>query len=268
MTVIPVQSPPDVDAAGRETDQAADGTRVGDAKVIVVIQRKGGAGKSTITVNLAAVSGESKPAQAGFDAPVVAVGIDPQGSMEQWARRVPEDALPFDYVVTKGRLGEVPDLLQDPTVRRIWVDTPGFMDTDPEADADADPLGDGRAADAMREVLALADLAIVPITTEFLTRDPAEFTIEYILKPRKIPFLVVVNQWDSARDRTQEDLKRAQQWAKDRGYPLVSHAVRKYKIHANAAEDGLTVIQYAENGTSLRARQDFYKLALAIEQAL
>lgn len=239
------------------------------AKLIVVIQRKGGAGKSTLTVNLAAVSGESNPAEPDQDAPVVAAGIDPQGSLEQWARKVPEKKLPFDYVVTKGRLGEIPNLLADPIVRRGYVDTPGFIDTNPDAGPDDDPLGDGRAGDAMREVLEYADLALVPVVpVESMTWSPAEFTIENVLKPRGIPFLVVINNWDSGKDPRRVDLAEMQKWCTDRGYPYAPHPIRRYKIHAQAAEKGLTVIQYADNGTTLRAKTDFYQLALAVEAAL
>ncbi|MFE2352383.1 ParA family protein [Kitasatospora cineracea] len=255
--------------AARAAMLAAAG-REGSARVIVVIQRKGGSGKSTLTVNLAAVSGESHPApDPEGDAPVIALGIDPQGSMEQWARRVAAELLPFDYVVTKGRLGTLPELVRDPNVKRIWVDTPGFVDTDPDADSDADPLGDGRAADAMREALEHADLALVPITTEFLSKEPAEYTIEYVLKPRKIPFMVVINMWDAGADgKTHADLKKAEEWCIERGYPYAPRAVRKYKIHSNAAEKGETVIHYKEQGVGAKARNDIYSLALAVEQVL
>jgi chromosome partitioning protein len=239
------------------------------AKVVTLVQRKGGSGKSTVTVNLAAVAGENNPPESPEEnCPVVAGGIDAQGSMEEWSRRVPEDKLPFDYVVTKGRLGEIPKLVDDPTVERIYLDTPGFMDTNPDAALDADPLGTGPAAEAMKEVLELTDLALVPITPDFLTHSPAEFTIERVLKPRGVEFLVLINMWDSGSDRFHKDLEKLRDWCRARNYPYVKHAVRRYKLHAQAPEKGLTVIQYAESGTALRAREDFYKLALAIEQAL
>ncbi|MEU9428595.1 ParA family protein [Streptomyces sp. NPDC048342] len=245
----------------------------GRAKVVTKVQRKGGSGKSTLTVNLAAVSGQSNPPADQDDpncpCPVVAGGIDPQGSMEEWADRVPEKKLPFDYVVTKGKLGILPELIQDPVVERLYVDTPGFMETDPEADFDADPLGTGPAAAAMEEVLDLTDLALVPITPEWLTHSPAEFTIERVLKPRDVNFLVVINMWDSGSDRyPHPELQELRKWCTDRKYPFAQQAIRRYKIHSKAPRDGLTVIQYAESGTALRAREDFYKLALTVEQHL
>ncbi|WP_331723390.1 ParA family protein [Streptomyces atratus] len=243
------------------------------AKVVTLVQQKGGSGKSTLAVNLAAVSGQNNPPEKpDAPCPVVAAGIDRQGSLEDWSARVPEDRLPFDYVVTKGRIGEIPELVEDSAVTRIFVDTPGFMETDPDAPMDADPLGSGNTAKAMEEVLQHTDLALVPITPEWLTHRPAEFTIERVLKPRGVKFLVVINMWDAGNDREKDgvrpELEELRNWCRERGYPFAAQAIRRYKIHAKAPKEGLTVIQYPESGTSLRAREDFYKLALSVEQAL
>lgn len=242
------------------------------AKVVAIINRKGGVGKSTTAVNVAAVQAQSLSPRAGRpidpdeDSPVVACGIDPQGSLEDWAGRVAEENLPFDYMSTQGEPGQIAKLKADPNVVRIIVDSPGFMDTDPLAVRAADPLGHGAAADALRDMLDVTDLAVVPITPEWMSWSPTEYTIERVLKPRGIPFLVVVGLWDPRDGET--DLGRVQDWVDERGYPRAPDPIRKYKIHAHAAESGLVVTQYRESGTALRAREDFYKLALSIEQAL
>lgn len=235
------------------------------ARVYAVMGRKGGVGKTTIAVNLAAVVGQNHPAAGPDDpAPVVAVGIDPQGSLEAWADRVPEEGLPFDYASTRGRPGVLAELAKDPAVSRIFVDSPGFMDTDPEDEYGQDPLGRGTAADALRDMLGVADMAIVPITPDFLTHEPAEYTIERVLKPRKIPFIVVINLWDP-RDGSIE-LDEARKWCAERRYLVAPSPVRRYKVHAHAARRGTVVTQYQDSGTTLRAREDFFRLSLAIEQ--
>ncbi|NEW59591.1 hypothetical protein GV794_28795 [Nocardia cyriacigeorgica] len=40
--------------------------------------------------------------------------------------------------------------------------------------------------------------------------------------------------------------------------------VRRYKVHSRASLNGQVVTEYASSGTALRAREDFFKLALEL----
>jgi chromosome partitioning protein len=229
--------------------------------VIVLLNQKGGVGKSTIAVNLAAVTAEATNRNDDPDAssPVLALSVDPQGSAVWWASRMKE--LPFHITQAHDDLAGLRKLKTLPGIKHVFVDTPGWIDLGAD-DGSADPLGRGPAADVLRTVLEMADLVIVPIETEPLSFDPTARTINTVLRPRGIRHLVVINNWDP-RDG-EADLRQTRDFVKANGWPLANTVVRHYKLHSRASAEGQVVTEYPLNRVALQAREDFYKLALEL----
>lgn len=235
------------------------------ARITALVNRKGGVGKSTLTVNTAAVTahvlGQSPDGHPDF---VAAVSADPQGSTTWWSERVGED-LPFSFIQTRSRtdLEFFPKLKKSRKVKHAFIDTPGWMDLpDNEKRKAGDPFGDSAAADAMRAVLSVADDIIVPVEPEPLGFMPTRDTIEEVVKPLGKRYWVVINNWDPRDGET--DLAQTRAYVKAQGWNLAKTVVRHYKVHTRAALDGLVVTQYRKNRVAMEAREDFYKLSLEI----
>jgi chromosome partitioning protein len=235
------------------------------AFVIVVLNRKGGIGKSTITVNLAATTASvlepdgDNPDQL---APVAAVSIDPQGSSAWWAERVGDD-LPFVFAEAYDDLDSLARLRAATAVELVIVDTPGWTDPAARDKTAGDPLGTGVVADAIRAALDNADHIIVPIETEPLGWIPTQETIEQVVRPRGIPYTVVVSNWDP-RDGT-GDRDDTKAFVRNNGWPLAKTVIRHYKLHAKAALEGKVVTQYQKSRIAQECLQDFTNLALEMQ---
>ncbi|MFC4536917.1 ParA family protein [Sphaerisporangium dianthi] len=244
------------------------------AKVTTVLNQKGGVGKSTLAVNLAAVLAET----AHPDEKTVAVSIDPQGSATWWSdqvsrvfeelsktdpARAESRALPFDFIQAHddiAGLATMPDLAG---VGNIVVDTPGWIDLSGSGSS-ADPLGSGDDAKALRVVLDNTHDVLVPVEPEPLGFQPTWNTIEKVVKPRGLAFLVVINNWDPRDGRA--DLEQTEEFILQQGWPLSRTVIRHYKIHTRASAEGLVVTQYPKNRVAMEAREDFYRLALELGQ--
>ncbi|MCH9737042.1 MAG: ParA family protein [Actinomycetia bacterium] len=227
-------------------------------RVITLLNQKGGVGKSTATVNLAAISAErlSRDLDENADSPVAAVSIDPQGSSKWWAKRV--DDLPFYLVQAHDDpLEWLAQLNNLPGIAEVYVDTAGWFDLDP--DGGADGLGTGHSADVLRTVLDVTDEVLVPILTEPLSFDPTARTIQKLIEPRQLPYRVFINNHDGRDGKYW--LNETQKFVRGRGWPLAETVIRHYKVHTNASSAGLVVTQYKKTGKATIAASDFYNLA-------
>lgn len=204
-------------------------------RIVAIANQKGGVGKTTVTMNLAAVAAES-------GSRVLVVDVDPQRSAAFWADQAGE-GLPFDVAddTDPANLGQLRRLPYD----TVFVDTPGSL-------ADTSVL---------RTVLREADFAILPTEPAALAIRPLLETIKQVITPAGVDYRVLINKVDPRVPADAGDaaalLDRAQ-LKRFRAY------VREYKIHKTSPIDGAVVTQYPGDRSALRAAEDFQKIALEL----
>lgn len=204
-------------------------------RIVALVGQKGGVGKTTTTMNLAAVM--SKHSR------VLVVDVDPQQSTTWWATNAGE-SLPFDFAadVDPDNLVRLRELPYD----TIFVDTPGSLE-------------DTRVLSA---VLDAADFVVLPLNPEPLNTPAMIRTIRQHIEPRGIPYRVLLSKIDRRRAGQLEDWERLV----DDGLklPRFRQYIRLYAAHADAPLGGRVVTQYPDTRQNSNAIFDYTHVAMEL----
>ncbi|MBW4460764.1 MAG: ParA family protein [Nodosilinea sp. WJT8-NPBG4] len=203
--------------------------------VLAVFNGKGGVGKTTTAVNLAAVFAETRS--------VLLVDADPQGSALWWTSRSPVD-LGFE-VKAEINPARLKRLRQEHTHDLIVVDTPPAL---------------GSAT--LAAVIPSADYLLLPTPPAPMDLAVLITTVNEAVSPSGVSHRVLLTKVDS---RSVGEAIEAQNTLLELKIPACNAFIRAYKAHERAALEGLPVLKW-RGKNSQEARSDYCRVAEELQR--
>ena len=216
-------------------------------KIIVVLNGKGGVGKTTTAFNLAAIFAGDKQESDGIDRKVLLVDADPQASASWWSDRGEQKGQveqKFDITPAIN-----PQLLQN--LRTIKGYDLIVCDTPPHLDSDT-----------LQTLIDLADYIMLPTTLGPMDVDALITTITAKIAPRSVPYRVILTKVDPRRAN---EAVAVQTTLFKIGIPVFNTFIRSYLAHERAALDGVPITRY-KGKLSQEAASDDLRLVNELEQ--
>jgi chromosome partitioning protein len=203
-------------------------------KILIIFNGKGGVGKTTTAVNLAAIYSETQP--------VLLVDADTQASASWWVNRGSSTPT-FDVSqetdpTLLGKLKNIKDY------GLIVVDTPPAL-----------------SSDALAAVMPIADYLLLPTPPAPMDIAALVQTVRKTIAPAGIPHRVLLTKVDS---RSLGEALEAQNMLMELNIPACYAFVKSYKAHERAALEGVPITQW--NGRNAdEARADYIRVADEIQ---
>jgi chromosome partitioning protein len=183
------------------------------AKIIAVVNGKGGVGKTTTTVNLAAILAEKDS--------VLLVDADPQASATWWVNRGSDD-LGFD-LQQETNPKKLQNLREIKDYHWIIIDTPPAL-----------------ASETLKAAITIADYLILPTPPAPMDLKALIETVRAFVLSREGAYRVVLTKVDP---RSIKEAIEAQNTLMEMKIATCHAFVRLYKAHEKAVIDGLTITQ-------------------------
>lgn len=204
------------------------------ARIISIANQKGGLGKSTIAVGLAAVLHD-----IGMTSLVV--DVDPQRSATDWLSAI--DDTPIDWATERDpailrEVGRLPDY------NLVLCDTPGSLD----------------AHDVLSAVAQASDFLIVPSEAAGLSVRPTITTIRQLIEPTGTPYKVLLSK---VRPQAAAQAHEVRGMYEDADVPVFRNWIRLLTSHEHAASQA-TMITAMRGPSAEEAANDVRAVALEL----
>jgi len=202
--------------------------------ILVIFNGKGGVGKTTTAVNLAAIFSETQA--------VLLVDADPQASANWWITRgqKPPD---FD-ISTETNPTLLGKLKSIENYDLIIIDTPPAL-----------------SSEALSAVLPIANYLLLPTPPAPMDIAALVHTVKNTINPSGIPHRVLLTKVDS---RSLGEALAAQNMLMELNIPACYAFVKSYKAHERAALEGIPIIHW--NGRNAdEAQADYIRVADEIQ---
>lgn len=190
--------------------------RLSSPWIVSLANQKGGSGKTTLAMGLAATT-------ADISGRALLVDVDPQRSAEEIAAAA-GDSLPFDFAATLdpaelGRLRRARDY------DTIFVDLPGSLES----------------VSMLGQVLRSTDIVIIPMIPERQSVTPTLRTARAV-QDAGVPCRVVLNQVDPLRGAGPAEA--AWELLDREGVPRLRSMIRRYVAHSQSQLEGAMLTGY------------------------
>ena len=207
-------------------------------KTLAILSRKGGPGKTTLSINLA-VAAE----KAGHT--TILIDLDEQGSADRWGKRRSEETnedTPFVTASSATRLKEVLYHAENAGATLAIIDTAPSTGPDPEQNPE--------------DAAKAADMVLIPCETSLINAEAIISTINVVHKAN-VDARVVFNKVDP---RTGSDrVKQAHEAVKKSDVSSAPCHVSQRVAFVDSYALGLSVQEYEPRGKASKEIKDLYK---------